>query len=789
MIGENDQQEQSKTYRAGVRFLGTEHPLRSTEKKEWVEEFLIRAVGAYVLKKTPNIPDTALELLLRAVAAVLSGSRSVQPPSKFQSCWDKLRADRPLTDDDRLVIARGLIKTVQKQAAVAKVQELCSEATKKCLEYAEEATTLLASGAVTGGGTRAAAVLADALADRSNLGQSVMLTLLETGKGYVDQLAKLDDLRQFFKAHPDAWTSFLLFGKNEWVKKVMARKWGVKEVWVHTWMTGIRRKLDVVLPPDLWLDPKVHQAHQLAMYSPLDVATFSAACQEKLALVEQQLVQMPAGKARDNLETFVRKLRTLAKPDHAKKVVAILFTEPLLLGWKQLTKKASIIGQVLPGRATRYYSALDAVLSLAVLRQRGGPVIVHSTRVDTLLVPTNCISRPFSTIRRHQHEYEVGATSHDPLVEHPQPVLLVMKYNQVIKRPGNAEEITAQFKDQGYIDLEIPDCKLARLEGVVFSKRQRTAPRATAIVHKAVTVRVYASAKIRQAIKQGAKVNVLRMCPPLGPARKLAVDVILTGPASAFAVMKHLSPWRLQEYQDAIVFLVPQKVCIGDDRNRVSKYVQVFSTGTVISPYLRQLCDEYLALGKQRSVLHRAISKAKVAGQHHRVTKLRREVSLVEHRRVQILKEIKARCSVELGSHLALSRARAATTEDLSFDPEGTTGGLSKAIYNTPDDPVITERAIRNVNAVFPDAHCEAHFIRPDGTSLIHVECSHDPRGRLQRSRGHYDVAPCSECRELVDTHQNSARRVEEQYLTRFYPSDNPSSSFPDAVVGGPSSQ
>lgn len=46
MTEESPEKEQMRTYRAGVRFLGTEHPLRSTDRKNGIEELLLRVVGA-----------------------------------------------------------------------------------------------------------------------------------------------------------------------------------------------------------------------------------------------------------------------------------------------------------------------------------------------------------------------------------------------------------------------------------------------------------------------------------------------------------------------------------------------------------------------------------------------------------------------------------------------------------------------------------------------------------------------------------------------------------------------
>jgi len=399
------EEEVKRTYTTGVQYPSVTHPLNEGQTAGKFRDQMTRAVAAYLLEEIPSLPETRLELVLQAVNQVLQGEHPLQKNEQFHKLFKRLKKDNTMTSDNYLVLAKTLLKTVQKRPVVERIQRLGTEAMDKCLTYADQATTLIMQGAISGTGTHAAARLAEALGDRSNLGQSAFLTLIESGKGYRETVKKLDDLRQFFKTHADAWATFLLFGVSNGAKSYLAKKWRIKELGAYQFLRQVRRKLDTSdhLPGFYRLYPDLHEnLDQPAPYPPLEGAVFQMALQQKIHQVEEQLHQLrPDSPKIPPKKTFLNKLRKLADLRVQGLLLHLLFAEeepdPVHLGQAALRVKSRQIQPVVGGRAKKYYSALEAVLSLAaVLTPSAFAVPVHSLRVDTLLTPEQCLSRPFS---------------------------------------------------------------------------------------------------------------------------------------------------------------------------------------------------------------------------------------------------------------------------------------------------------------------------------------------------------------------------------------------------------
>ncbi|MFX0063458.1 MAG: hypothetical protein ACFFC7_14875 [Candidatus Hermodarchaeota archaeon] len=761
-----------RAYTTGVQYLTAEHPLNEGNNVEQFRELMVRAVGAYLLENSPDLPETKLELVLHSTFKILKGVKTQKTNEHFHQFFERLKTDQSLATEEYLVIARTLLKTVQKRPVVAKVQQLCTEATEKCLNYADQATTLIEQGVIRGTGKYAAATLAKELGDRSNLGQSAFLTLVETGKKYLEDLKKLDDVRSFFKQHQDAWATFLLFGISTWAKRYLARKWRVKELGVYNFLTQVRRKLDAseILPLEYWIFPDQHtNLKKTALYPPLNAKSFQKACQSKIDQVEEDLQRFsPQSSKFKRTQTFLNKLHKLGDSTTIASLLQFLFDEsptgPMRMGRDALNAKVTHIQSIIGGRTKKYYSALEAVLSLAaVLNPKEFAVPVHSLKVDTLLTPENCLNRPFSRKIKERQAYEAGGTRQDPLVYHRQPISLVMKHNQVIIRPGNAKELTHRMCQEGYIDLWVPDCQIKRLKGVLFRQRPLERPRQSGNVRKRVLIRVPATAKMLQVLRQGAQVQLLQLMPPRGPARKITVNIVFKGHPLAFVACKYLGPTSLQAYQDDIVFIPPSGVRLAADLNRVGRDVVAFSTKSQLSSSMRKMCRTYHQTTQELRRLHRQLSYARQSSDIGRIRTLQREISHVERRRCNLRQEIHAQCSVEIGLQLVLTGVSVLLTESLTLNPTGTRGELAKAIYNMPDELKIIERAALAVSTCFPDQPITLRVLRPDGTSLIHVSCPHSPPERLKRSVKHYDWAPCSECQRLVNTHTNSAQQLIER--------------------------
>jgi len=93
--------------------------------------------------------------------------------------------------------------------------------------------------------------------------------------------------------------------------------------------------------------------------------------------------------------------------------------------------------------------------------------------------------------------------------------------------------------------------------------------------------------------------------------------------------------------------------------------------------------------------------------------------------------------------------------EELTTDPSGTKGALAKAIYTMPDSLYVYKKAVWLASLELGyDVQLET--VLPYHTSSIHYGCG----GTLVRQQGQYDVAPCTTCGQLVNTHHNAALNI-----------------------------
>ncbi|MFX0062585.1 MAG: hypothetical protein ACFFC7_10445 [Candidatus Hermodarchaeota archaeon] len=103
--------------------------------------------------------------------------------------------------------------------------------------------------------------------------------------------------------------------------------------------------------------------------------------------------------------------------------------------------------------------------------------------------------------------------------------------------------------------------------------------------------------------------------------------------------------------------------------------------------------------------------------------KLLQELNLVYTRRANLLKEIHARCSMELGWQLQCTGAHTLVIEGLDVCATGTRSSLAEAIYAMPDERMVFARAVHNVTAIYPNQQASLEVVDPRGTSRIHVDC------------------------------------------------------------------
>ncbi len=85
-----------------------------------------------------------------------------------------------------------------------------------------------------------------------------------------------------------------------------------------------------------------------------------------------------------------------------------------------------------------------------------------------------------------------------------------------------------------------------------------------------------------------------------------------------------------------------------------------------------------------------------------------------------------------------------------------------------PDEIDLYERAILLV-FYLTEAAVILLRVDPRFTSQgFHVDCPVDPIGRVLRSYDTYDVAPCSACGAMVNTHHNAACLIRDKGLFQY---------------------
>lgn len=123
-------------------------------------------------------------------------------------------------------------------------------------------------------------------------------------------------------------------------------------------------------------------------------------------------------------------------------------------------------------------------------------------------------------------------------------------------------------------------------------------------------------------------------------------------------------------------------------------------------------------------------------------------------RKRNLRKDYHLRLANWVGLQMVSSDANKLVIEDLNVRTYGTKGALAKAIESMADD---TSLYVREVMAVrkFTGKDVELVKTSAHNSSRIHVDCG----GRLKRDfcKNQYDIAQCSKCGKMVNTHKNAA--------------------------------
>lgn len=649
-------------------------------------------------------------------------------------------------------------------------------------------------------------------------------------------------VRQFFTAHVTAWYEYLLFSRSPFAERYLATCWDVKRTWSRDTLVSFRDRIDPHLAGELQhgrpfpfislADFKKACAVKLAEVD-IDLLRLkmtgkdtwaTEGFRKKLVTVHEQAAAVHAVLFHD-YPRYTGKKREEASGDAAEVRAPLAVPVPpagllsLTVGWrplKQLAHELVYRLKVLPltGKKTTYHSALRAVLSLAAARYSPLAVTFQGTGVDTLTVE-RCLTVPFHADKRleRQEHARTGVSPRyrdriktletllddtlrasarakqarqpvkmlkvlknrqqrllDQLEEvklwnlyPPLPVDLLMGPKYVITRPGNSDVMTEVLKEKGTLPLGFKHCRPVPGD-------------------KPVTIEAFVvgTDQIMHALAGGARVVMLRVIPPRGPKQKVPVDVVLEGPARAFASINHLAGVEQQ--------LEGSTGCTGIDVNRASPYMVAFSSGDDRSPASQlssetlTVIDRFKATGQTIAGLQAARARAEERRDHVKAGNLARQITLHHGKKQNYLKDLHAhRCMVETGREVVRNGSSILAVERLNTgDARGLHGGLAKAVYSMPDDPAIPKRVARNTSTFYSQAWNSKEYdgdqpvpapavsvvtVDPRGTSTVHARCPVTPEGTLDRGNGHHDNCQCRGCQHVINSHVNGANGTHDRCL------------------------
>jgi len=444
------------------------------------------------------------------------------------------------------------------------------------------------------------------------------------------------------------------------------------------------------------------------------------------AVKTQMVKQTPPEKWSKKQQTFWNKLQHLEL--HVEELLPALRFIPT--GWKAFQAYCQTIQ--LPGRAHKLNSALMSVMAHVYLaKQQQGEFLSLTEWITTLQ------GAPVTHFMKLPYKGELR----------PQPTNLVMGKKYVIRRPGNNKVLTDLLRRGGFSLFFLPPDKTRwkdQVEGVV----RPTDKMNTILKHPKV------------------KITLVRVLPPQGPASKIRIQLVFQGPLTAFLATDHLTKRKKQN--------IPKRKHLAGDINRKGKYAFVSTLNLPLPPHIQQLCHTWKTLDKQ--IPHLARLKETVASEWKK-QKYSYEIERLYARRERIRNEYHLRIAQWIGQQLMDCQAKVLILEDLTVETRGTKGALAKAIESMPDDIGLYAREVLAVRQVRND-RTKLVTLSPYGSSTTHVGCG----GKIQRSQGQYDSAPCKKCSKQVNTHYNAALWLEAQYLCQHASNKNLTSRSPSIL-------
>jgi len=562
----------------------------------------------------------------------------------------------------------------------------------------------------------ASAVIQESTKNYSNIGKSAYYLLHIASKGTIDREKKVSNLFFFLKKWKMQAVEWMIFGRSPRVETTLQYKWKAKRIYVINFLYSTRRQLNKLVPNQLKFNTTLPLFSEKELKQAIE--QFYTEKVEEMSLLEL----LPKQK------TFLSNLELLSKN---KDIIAPLLKTWIYSShksrWRSLKILSIEIANILDEENRVLFSALRSVIVSALFSKLGKTVlkIIENSNTD------QCVSPPFNRIKKGR-----------------MPIILLMKKDYVIIRPGNAKKMTELALKDGSFDLGFPLKGFLRIDGsLIFPK------------------------KVVEYIKNGAKIKVLQIQSGHAPSYKLRVSVILEGSVKLF-----LSTKLVRDLCKRIK-TKPTEV-LGLDINRLSNYMLVFSNNVPLPKQLKLLIHRYHDLNSR--VIPQMSYSLKTKGRAknpHKYLKTKGELNRIYHKKKKILSEIKHYVPYFVAAVLIRSKSSYLCIENLNFDPRGKKRSLAKAFYSMPDEMDIFEKAILIASKI-SSKQIKLIHINPRGTSSYHYNC----KGRLSREHHYYDKALCNKCGSIINTQVNAALNIREKGEKLLQSNNHPSSHARVAV-------
>jgi hypothetical protein len=284
--------------------------------------------------------------------------------------------------------------------------------------------------------------------------------------------------------------------------------------------------------------------------------------------------------------------------------------------------------------------------------------------------------------------------------------------------------------------------------------------------NKSIEVKVKPSRKMRQFINKDVKLKTMIVLPPQEPARDVDIQLVFEGDKEVFIGTKHL----------AKPLKTPKTDEIAIDINRRGEHAIVNSLGLPIPEEISKLNDRWDKVIDEikqfQSLLAQIEDHTKDQSNNDwKRANYQTYIELLYQRKKELRKTYHQALVNWVGRQMVSSEAKTLIIEDLNCHTYGTRKALARAIESMADETKLYAREVYAVS-LFTHRNCELVTLDARNSSRIHVDCG----GQLQRDLENYDIAPCSKCKQKVNTHANAASFLLNQF--RYDSVHSPESSL-----------